>query len=445
MAIAIGTLALHSPRTTVLAVTALVLSLAIFVNLTFGLAFLTLISFFDVLPDHSALNFTKPIGFVLTVSWAAALLVRGKHMPVLTRDQPLLAYTLFAFLGWSALSIAWADSAAKVESSLIRLTLAVVLILIVHSTIRTARELRLVAWTYLTGTALTTLYGFAFGIESFGRFDGGLGEPTFMASVLVASFGLAGFMLASTKSTLARLILVAFCVLDLVTLPLTQSRGGLVALGIVLVVAFAVAGRLRSRAIALGLVVAAIGVGYFAVLAPATLKARALNISAEGSTGRTDLWGLAWRISLDHPIQGIGLANVPVVESRYFSATFNILDVLRLRHKQFVTHNTYLEILAELGVVGLVLFASVIGGAIAVSLRAVRKIAATGDRETDALARGVITGVIGLLAAYVFLTGQYDKQLWLLVGLLVALPTVAESVSKGRTPQLAELPAPPAG
>jgi hypothetical protein len=46
--------------------------------------------------------------------------------------------------------------------------------------------------------------------------------------------------------------------------------------------------------------------------------------------------------------------------------------------------------------------------------------------------RGLIVGVVGLLAAYTFLSGQYEKQLWLLLGVLAAIPTVSGHPASGR-------------
>ena len=34
----------------------------------------------------------------------------------------------------------------------------------------------------------------------------------------------------------------------------------------------------------------------------------------------------------------------------------------------------------------------------------------------EILARGVLIGTLGMLAAFVFITAQYEKQLWLLLG-----------------------------
>jgi hypothetical protein len=43
----------------------------------------------------------------------------------------------------------------------------------------------------------------------------------------------------------------------------------------------------------------------------------------------------------------------------------------------------------------------------------------------EALARGFLVGILGMLAAFVFISAQYEKQLWLLLAVAAALLTVA--------------------
>ncbi len=423
LAIAFG--ATRSPKYCVLAVVALLVVIVTFSSLPLGLTAFTVVTFFNTLPSGSALNLAKPTGFILTLSWLAALLKYRRAMPLLSRDHPVLSYLLVAFFGWAGISLVWADDVGRVLSSVFRLALALVFVFVVHSTVRTGRELRILAWAFVIGTGLSALYGFAWGLNVEGRFVGGSGDANFMASVLVASIVIGGFMLAATSSFGARLLLLALTAIDFVALVKTQSRGGLIALAVALTAACVLAGRLRARVVATSLVVVALGLGYYAVLAPAEVRARATHISGAESAGRTDLWAIAWRIAQDHPAQGVGLDNFQAVESRYVTQTFNILDVARLRRLDLVTHNTYLQLLAELGLVGLALLTAVLAVSVALAVGALRLLARGPDRSTEAIARGITAGSIGVLTAYIFLSGLYEKQFWLLLGILVALPTVA--------------------
>jgi O-antigen ligase len=90
---------------------------------------------------------------------------------------------------------------------------------------------------------------------------------------------------------------------------------------------------------------------------------------------------------------------------------------------RLVVHNTYLETFTELGVVGLALLVVTLGAALAAAGRGVRRLSRS-DRQTSAIARGLIVGTVGLLVAYTFGSGEYEKQLWILLGLLAAIPAV---------------------
>jgi len=37
----------------------------------------------------------------------------------------------------------------------------------------------------------------------------------------------------------------------------------------------------------------------------------------------------------------------------------------------------------------------------------------------------VLAGAIGMFVAYAFLSGQYEKQLWLVLGLVASIPALA--------------------
>jgi O-antigen ligase len=219
-----------------------------------------------------------------------------------------------------------------------------------------------------------------------------------------------------------RFLLLVFLATFSIAFVKTQSRSGLIALGVASVVAVVVAGPVRGRLLAIVLVVAAIGLLYYVYAAPPALRARVTSITAGAGTAsplREDTWQIALRAAGDHPVLGVGLGNFPAIESRYFISNLNIVEVRSLRHDQLVVHNAYLEVLAELGVVGALLFIAVLAstfGRAAVSLgRIERK-----DGRMGLLARALTASTVGLLTAYVFNSGEYEKQLWLILGMLTA-------------------------
>src|SRR6266487_2046548 len=211
----------------------------------------------------------------------------------------------------------------------------------------------------------------------------------------------------------------------------TLFRSGLLALAAAAVAAVILGGPARGRLTAITLIVAAIGIAYYVYAAPPQLRERVSSIttSGEASPLRVDTWEIALRMTKDHPVGGVGLGNFPALESHYVTTNINVAEVNSLRRVQFVVHNTYLEILAELGLVGLILFSAVLamtlGRAAAMLVRR-----GTEDGLPLLLARAIIAATVGLLTSQIFNSGEYSKQLWLLLGMAVA------AASLGRQPTL---------
>ena len=216
-------------------------------------------------------------------------------------------------------------------------------------------------------------------------------------------------------------MLASSTVLIAIGILLTESRGGFVASGVALVATVLLAGPVRARAVAGGLIIAAGGVLYYAFIASPEALARVTGFST--GSGRTNLWAVAVEAFKQHPVGGIGSGNFTVVEQTLAVGNVSLQrtsDVV-LNH---VVHNSYLHVLAELGVVGFVLFTFLLIGALVIAWRAVQTLARSGDRETEILGRGIVIASVGMFIAYFFLSAQYEKQLYLMLGLLAALSTL---------------------
>jgi O-antigen ligase len=120
----------------------------------------------------------------------------------------------------------------------------------------------------------------------------------------------------------------------------------------------------------------------------------------------------------------VGAGNFPIAEPAYTLKNISLprADLVALG---YVAHNTYLNILADFGAVGVLLLLALIAAAMVTGLNAARTFGRRGDRELDILARGQLVALVGLLAAYSFQSGQFEKQLWLMIGFAAALDAVA--------------------
>jgi O-antigen ligase len=204
----------------------------------------------------------------------------------------------------------------------------------------------------------------------------------------------------------------------------TDSQAGLIALAVALLLAVVLGGRARPI-IAVGVVAFLFAAAsyYTFVTKPVAIE----TISSENNVGgRESLWSVATHVVRDHPVAGVGAGNFVIAEPEYAFRDINLPRV-DLVVRPELAHNSYLQVLAELGFVGLAAFLSVIGGSLLAALRAARAFAMSGDRELDLLSRGFLVGTIAMVVAYFFATNQYEKQLWLLLAVGPALLAVARS------------------
>jgi putative inorganic carbon (hco3(-)) transporter len=116
-------------------------------------------------------------------------------------------------------------------------------------------------------------------------------------------------------------------------------------------------------------------------------------------------------MTADHPVLGLGPAGFRLNYNRYVDN--QPLDPL---HFLDVSHNTYLEVSSELGLLGLGAFLCLLIGGF---LGARRYWLSPAPDAT--FGRAICTATVGVAVAAVFLTEQYFLPLWLLAALGAAL------------------------
>ena len=216
---------------------------------------------------------------------------------------------------------------------------------------------------------------------------------------------------------------------------MTGSRGGLVALAVALLAALALGGTFRRT---IGTVVAVViltGGAYFVFIAPPSSVQHVTHFTAGGGAGREDLWKVAASVAQREPTLGVGAGNFQVVEPSYAAQTINLTHVQQIVDTPNVVHNTYLSLLAELGIPGLLAFLYIAAAALASTAQSIRIARLAQNRELEFLIRGTLVALLALFAAFFFLTGEYQKYLWLFLGLGIALRSIAVRSSRDRRPE----------
>jgi hypothetical protein len=135
--------------------------------------------------------------------------------------------------------------------------------------------------------------------------------------------------------------------------------------------------------------------------------------------GRMELWGAAMRLIVAHPLLGVGPDNF----RHYYGAELG----LEGWDERIQANNLYLEVLADLGVLGLAVFAWVVAGPLVSSVRG-------GTRSSIAL--GVALAIVafllhGLLDSFVAFNPT-AWLFWLLLGLAASLGRTQKPQVSGR-------------
>lgn len=428
LALLVGLIAGLAPELAVFAAFGVAFGLLAFTDLRAGLAVFVVVIFLETTQVAPGLGLAKLAGGVLAMSWIARVVTDPGSRRLVWEDHPALIAALLGFLSWAALSAAWAPAPAESIDSAFRFLLNAALIPIVYTAVRTTSDLRLVVGAFVIGATLSAILGIASPPSTEGdlaRITGTIGDPNELAATLAAGFVLAvGASVGAPRTSAARLALGVAAALCLLAVFLTLSRGGLLALLAIVLLAPALA-RNRARAAAVAATFLIAVTAAFALLAPPEAQERVE--ARDGGSGRTDIWRVANRMISDRPVFGVGGGNFQTASGDYVLQPGSLSEKQALSFEPAVAHSIYLETWAELGLVGLLLFLAVLAGCLGNAVTASRRAAASGDTGLMALAGALALALVALFTAYAFLSEQHGNKLWLLLALAPAAVTIASS------------------
>src|SRR5438094_4158375 len=297
-----------------------------------------------------------PIGTVAMILALCSLVVQRAPL-----RAPVFVWLFAAWTLWASLGYAMTQYPDMVEETLINHGKILLVAFVAVNALRTGTQIRFfivfVLVSYVLFPARSTIVNYIHGYTLFGRAVGPFiyGNPNDLAAHSILLLGPALALWASSnRGSPARLIGLGGAAILTLVIVLTQSRGAFLALGAMALPSTIALARRRPRAV-VGL---AAFVGLALYLAPASFWHRMQGLSKGTSVetiGQMDPEGsarqrfavlqAASRIIRDHPVVGVGFGAYEFAQHRYNPA-LGYLD----------THNTYLNVLAETGVPGLVLF-----------------------------------------------------------------------------------------
>lgn len=179
------------------------------------------------------------------------------------------------------------------------------------------------------------------------RMEGTLGYPTaYGAYIVIVMFPLIMFFL-NTKHKKLKIATGINILLGMISLVLSWSRNGWLALVVGLVVLAIIYNYKFIYAI--------IGGGVLGVIVP-FIRERLIQLTSSAiNGGRIKLWKIALIMIKEHPIKGIGMGNYVDLVNDYY---VKYPELYEEGQKGFPTHNTYLKMWAETGIIGMIAFFS---------------------------------------------------------------------------------------
>lgn len=297
---------------------------------------------------------------------------------------------------------------------------------LVVNNINSAAQIKRIIWVMLASATVVTLYGFyqyLYGLkfsanewvdgEQFPdlkiRVFSTMKNPNLLAGFLVTMMALGASMGYKADRMKGKIIFFGLVAMFGACLLLTYSRGAWLSLLAVI----GVYGILCNRKIFWLLILLPIAMlcGHDAVLERIM---SIINPTDTSSTLRLALWESTIAMIMDKPILGIGWGSYWLVYPEY-DFFVNNADV-----KIFHAHNMYLNIAAEIGIPGLLVFLSIMYGHVRLALAVFKGVF---ESWSSGLMLGIIAAIGGIIingfTDYVMFNIQLSMLYWLLNGLIV--------------------------
>jgi len=354
----------------------------------------------------------KLLGILVFGAWIARSLSHG-HFQITLPLQSLFA---IAYIVWGLMSASWAIDTQLVFDRAQVLVQSIALYVLVINLVNSPRRVQNILSIIVVASlalAFLTIFRVLSGEMIRGRIDIAqisdydpneqAGGFLLSAAVLMALF--------SQKTQLGKklLFLVALSIVLLAVLA-TGSRGAMVSLVGILLCSLILDRKLWQ------LVLPTVLVGGLALFLLPEFVERVesiLTLSDRGA-GRVNILLVGLQIIGAHPLLGVGWGNFGKAFDRYLPQTAGVRGYLV---PEWGPHNIFLGALGELGVIGLALFAIMIGLTVKSAWTTVLNFKRQNDLHMTTLALGVLLGLLGVLVASLFVDLRYRKYFWLLLAL----------------------------
>lgn len=447
LGIAAGALvvALDSPFYILMGLAGLVVFLLALYYINFGLIVLIFISytrFSDVAIEFYGFpSFAKPYLVILVVSILMRWVVFNKR-PV-GWEYPAFLLGLLSLAGFA--SLIYSPVPDRVFGRLLDDIKDAIIAIVIVILMQSNQAFRRTTWTligiavflgslsvlqYFTGSYDSAYGGFAISerhqiigeIDDY-RATGPMGDPNFFAQIMVSLTPIALERFLHERRASLRLVALWALIASILTVIFTYSRGGLLAMIVALLVVFIVYPPKRTH---VPVVIFSMVVFYFFLPPNYIDRLATLTVLFEpGNTSRFEERSLRGRLSENltalemikaNPLFGVGLSSY-----NYLFPLYSKKLGLALVATEREAHNMFLEVAAETGLIGFVIFSILLTAAFRSILIARNIFLTTGKADLAGMTTGFFAGMFGYFTAAWFIHNAFPRYFYMILGIAFAL------------------------
>lgn len=292
------------------------------------------------------------------VSWLLSVIIY--HQKIVWNNAILL---MLVFLVWCVITLFWAPDLLLGRRQFMAYFIGLILLILLVNNINSPRTLNTLMTTLALNGWVLVLAGVGTILIEGYRFDSrlevlGLNENEMGTLTLLMMIGVLWSVVqpSSPYRQIKRLFSLIFLLMTITLVAASGSRGSAISL-LITFIAFCLWKPTRAWGL-LGLISLMLGFFLTPVIFSTTLAR--FDIS-QGDTllgGREALWQATWNLILDHPWLGVGIGN-----SRHALTPYAILLRSIGGKESAATHNPILQVWAEIGLPGILLYLGVLGSA----------------------------------------------------------------------------------
>lgn len=362
--------------------------------------------------------------FLVGVYFYKALFKKINPLTKESIDIPIIVYALLILIS----TITSIDPSGSFRDLAIHFT-AIGFVLVIVNNINTKEDFNIFVTFLVIAATLVALYGlyqYKVGVEMEDKWVDAVnnpdvktrvysvfGNPNILAEYLIMIIPISASLFWYSKKIHKKAIFLITSLILTIALVLTLSRGGWVgfAFGIFIFII------LIEKKLLLSIIPIVLAGVYFL---PQSIVNRILTIGNLGDSSnayRIRLWKITLEIIRDNWLVGVGFGYIP------FKTTFETyIRTMPAYH----SHNTYLQTMGEMGILGLIVFFMLI---FVLYKYGIKRLMKQEDRYIRTMAGGVLAGLAALLAHGAVESVLYLPKIiitfWTLVGLILALMRIS--------------------